>query len=219
MDESWSRAIDGYCERLDPSFWAEPLNALTNAAFVAAAAIGAASARRHDPGVLLLAGLTMAIGIGSFLFHTVATAWAALADVVPIGLFILACLVLILHRLIDLSRPWALALGLAFAPASAILTSLSRPLAEPTIGSSAGYLPPLLALLASAALLLARGHPAARPMLATAGLLALSLTLRTLDQPLCGELPLGTHWLWHLLNAVVLGRLMVTLARSGRERG
>ena len=29
--------IDAYCERLGPAFWAEPVNALTNAAFPIAA--------------------------------------------------------------------------------------------------------------------------------------------------------------------------------------
>ena len=33
------RSIDNYCERLDPGFWAEPLNAVTNAAFVIGAMI------------------------------------------------------------------------------------------------------------------------------------------------------------------------------------
>ena len=31
-----------------------------------------------------------------------------------------------------------------------------------------------------------------------------SLTLRTVDLPLCGQFPMGTHFAWHLLNAVVL---------------
>ena len=35
----WTASIDGYCERLDPSFWAEPLNAWTNLAFLLAAAV------------------------------------------------------------------------------------------------------------------------------------------------------------------------------------
>ena len=30
----WARQIDAYCERLGPEFWAEPVNAVTNAGFV-----------------------------------------------------------------------------------------------------------------------------------------------------------------------------------------
>ena len=37
-----------------------------------------------------------------------------------------------------------------------------------------------------------------------AGLLVVSLTFRTLDEPLCAAIPLGTHFLWHILNAIML---------------
>ena len=33
----WSAPIDAYCERLGPQFWAEPVNAATNGAFLIAA--------------------------------------------------------------------------------------------------------------------------------------------------------------------------------------
>ena len=37
LPESWLTPIDSYCERLGPGFWAEPLNAAKNGAFLAAA--------------------------------------------------------------------------------------------------------------------------------------------------------------------------------------
>lgn len=30
----WTQAIDIYCERTDADFWSEPINALSNAAFM-----------------------------------------------------------------------------------------------------------------------------------------------------------------------------------------
>ncbi|MBU2665238.1 hypothetical protein KOI35_17175 [Actinoplanes bogorensis] len=39
------------------------------------------------------------------------------------------------------------------------------------------------------------------------------LTARTLDEPLCATLPLGTHWLWHCLNAVTLYLIARTVDR------
>jgi hypothetical protein len=33
---------------------------------------------------------------------------------------------------------------------------------------------------------------------------AVSLTARTVDRPLCTDIPIGTHFVWHILNAVVL---------------
>ena len=69
------RKLFEYCERgFDPGFWAEPLNAITNAAFIIAAAmatmmwlrIPAAERRWVDAWLLLV---LYAIGIGSFLLH------------------------------------------------------------------------------------------------------------------------------------------------------
>ena len=31
---NWFETIDGYCERIDASFWSEPLNAVTNVIFL-----------------------------------------------------------------------------------------------------------------------------------------------------------------------------------------
>ena len=86
---NWTEAIDAYCERSDPSFWAEPINAVTNLAFV----LAGLWMWRRCAGVpalgRLLAAVLVAIGIGSFLFHTFAQPWAGLADVLPIVAFIL----------------------------------------------------------------------------------------------------------------------------------
>src|SRR5258708_32694158 len=84
----WSAPIDLYCERTDASFWAEPANALTNAAFLIAAAAAfwlwrsqSESHRSRDWPALALIVVVVAVGIGSFVFHTLATRGAVLADV------------------------------------------------------------------------------------------------------------------------------------------
>ena len=87
--------IDLYCERTGPGLWAEPVNALTNLAYVAAAWAlwhSARSSRTVGPGARLLIGLLVAIGTGSMLFHTFATSWARILDEVPILLFQLSFL-------------------------------------------------------------------------------------------------------------------------------
>ncbi|CAN0604740.1 unnamed protein product, partial [Ectocarpus sp. 12 AP-2014] len=58
--------IDAYCERMDAGFWAEPVNALTNAAFLIAAYLLYRQLRgTDDRAALALTGLVAAIGIGS----------------------------------------------------------------------------------------------------------------------------------------------------------
>ena len=103
-----SAQIDLYCERTDWSFWSEPLNALTNLAFLLAAALIVARVRREegrlpwDAGVL--AALTALVGVGSFLFHTFATVWGAWLDVAFIAVFVYFFLARFLARIGDLRR-------------------------------------------------------------------------------------------------------------------
>jgi len=40
-----------------------------------------------------------------------------------------------------------------------------------------------------------------------------SLALRTMDRAWCLSLPIGTHWLWHCLNAVTLTLVTLSLDR------
>src|SRR3989442_6346009 len=62
---NWSAPIDLYCERTDASFWAEPANALSNAAFLIAAAAAFWLWRRapgRDWPALALIIVVMAVG-------------------------------------------------------------------------------------------------------------------------------------------------------------
>lgn len=214
----WSRQIDGYCERLGPDFWAEPLNAATNAAFILAALVGlvtAIRAGRLDGPVAWLVGLSFAVGIGSFLFHTYATAWAALTDTTPIMIFILSYFAIAMNRFAGFGWGRSLLLMGAFLLAMLALSALLRVTLAPIVGGSTSYVPALLAMLGVGLWLGARGHPAGRWLVVAAGIFAVSLTFRALDGPLCDVWPAGTHFLWHMLNAVVLGTLLVTLVRHG----
>jgi uncharacterized membrane protein len=56
----------------------------------------------------------------------------------------------------------------------------------------------------------------ARGLAIGAAILILSLTFRTLDEPLCGVVPVGTHFLWHILNGLMLGWMIVVYVRHRR---
>ena len=79
MGQNRCTYIDLYCERLAPGLFGEPANALSNAAFFAAAWLLAREARRLGawrPDIVLLVALTVLVGLGSTVFHTLATTWA-----------------------------------------------------------------------------------------------------------------------------------------------
>ena len=63
-----------------------------------------------------------------------------------------------------------------------------------------------------------RNHQAGRMLLAAAAVFAVSLTLRTLDEPVCASFPAGTHFLWHLLNATVLFMVTRALVKFGQRQ-
>ena len=198
----WTRAIDGYCERTDPSYWAEPVNAVTNAAFLIAALV----MWRRTAGMPLgraMCAVLAAIGVGSFLFHTHAQAWSALADVVPIGAFILLY-VFAANRDFWGWPLWLSLLGTAaFVPYAMALTPLFGAL--PFFQVSAFYWPVPVLILTYAILLRGRAPATARGLAIGAGILVASLTARSVDEGLCPAIPLGTHFLWHVLNGIMLG--------------
>ncbi|HEU0223098.1 MAG TPA: ceramidase domain-containing protein [Paracoccaceae bacterium] len=210
-------AVDAYCERLGPGFWAEPVNALTNLAFLVAAVLAAGPARRAgDAGALLLTAILATIGLGSFLFHTLAVRWAALADVLPILAFILVYFHLATRRFFG-APAWAgLVLAASYLPVSAAIAALTRA-ALGSVNGSEGYFGVFVFILAYAALLGSRAPATGQGLLAGAGLLALSLVARSADEALCPAWPLGTHFLWHLLNAIMLGWMLRVLLAHGRR--
>ena len=211
----WMRTIDGYCERMDPGYWAEPLNAVTNAAFLIAAAIMWVRVRHSGLGlahtlVILLAG----IGVGSYLFHTHAQVWAAFADSGFIAMFCVVYVFAINRDYLGL-RGWRAygATGL-FIPYVVATVPIFAML--PFFQISSGYWP-LPLLLGLYGLALRQRAPAtARGLWAATGLVCVSLIFRSLDETLCAVNPLGTHFVWHILNGVLLGWLIEVYLRHMR---
>ena len=201
MGQNRRTYIDLYCERLGPGLWGEPANTLSNVAFFAAAWLLARHVRRlasWPPGIALLVALTVVVGIGSTVFHLVATTWAQWLDLVPILLFQLAFLWVYALRMF---RWTALPSGLLVAAFLAIALYARQ---FPQFNGSMTYAPALLAIYA-----LGLHHRATHPrepplLLIAAGVFTVSLFLRTIDMAACEAFPLGTHFFWHLLNGAVL---------------
>ena len=212
----WFSAVNSYCERTDASYWSEPLNALSNAGFLVAAALCWRITAR-DPGARLLVGDPRGdrrrlvpvpyprAGLGND--------GRRAAD--P-GL----------HPRLHLSRHRSLlrraALGRArrrggFVPASvAAGAAIGR--AFGPLNGSVGYMPVVI-VIAVYALALARRAPAtARGMAAGAALLTASLFFRTIDAGICAAWPAGTHFLWHILNGILLGWMIRLLNDHGQAK-
>jgi hypothetical protein len=208
--------MDAYCERTGPGLLAEPLNAITNASFLIAAWAAWYLARRSGrlpADIQILLWLSVATGIGSGLWHTYATAWALVLDIIPILLFLVWFFWLYLRGVAGMPTP--------FAAAAIVVFLLATVLAQRFAGVLHGalYYTPALIFLLMLGVYHARQRAAARfSLLAAAGALGLALVFRTLDQEVCPALPIGTHFLWHSLNglAAYLAMHCVILSRAAR---
>lgn len=210
--------LDAYCERTGPGLWNEPLNAVTNLAFIAAGVMALRQWRkaprlawRNGWDLLLLITLLFAIGLGSALWHTFATRWSRFADEIPILLFINLFLLAFLVR-IGRTR-WVGTLGL-FALFHLLNFGVNAAFPREFLNGSIFYGPAWATLIVMAVFLAARKDPEARAFALAAGVFTVSLVLRTIDEAVCPAFPVGTHFLWHLCNAAMLYFLLVALIRS-----
>ncbi len=226
---NWNAKIFSYCERgHDASFWAEPLNALTNSAFILAALAGFilwVTRGREDRRIvdLLLVLLVFVIGVGSFLFHTYATRWAGVADAAPIAVFMICYFAYALNRYLGVN--WFVSLlftGVFYA----VLLHASEMRCDGVrcLNGSLRYVPAFFAMVGIGAILALKRHPAAGYLLTAGSIFALSLWLRTVDRQWCawtaevlGE-RIGTHFMWHVLNALLLYLLVRCAILHGSRR-
>lgn len=233
--------IDLYCERIGHGFWDEPANAITNIVFLAAAlyAWRVHKKRGHsdlwEKGIICLAGI---IGIGSFLFHTFATTWAAQADIIPIWAFVIAYAVLASYRLstkhfgkmLAIIALTILSIGIAKLISIQILQTESINTAVGMFGGKAQayqeaqasplngseqYIPAMVALLIFTGISIVMRHPARSYFAGASTLFCISLFFRTIDIASCHATHgLGTHFLWHAINGAVVALLLLALINT-----
>ena len=218
---NWRAAIDVYCERTGPEFWSEPINAMSNLAFIVAAILPYIAMRRrgqNDTLVTALCGIAFCIGVGSFLFHTYAERWAALADTFPILLFIVVFLYAAMARLFRLRGKWAIIGTVVAFGLSLFARDIGGVFASGSLNGSENYFPALALLGGSALALRLLGRAASRPVAVATVIFAVSLAARTADAAICPHIHIGSHFIWHLLNGTMIAVLLFTLLHHGRSR-
>ncbi len=216
---AWTDNVDIYCERMGASFWAEPANALSNLAFIVAALLAARTANRlnvHSKDTKALIALAGMIGIGSFLFHTFANRWSELADVIPIWTFVALFVLAAIHRVggvpvskvaLHYALPFVFAFVgvMFFASGEGDAAKMSEP---DQLNGSGQYFPAVIALLVFSTVAWRRKNPMGPWIWAATATFIGSLAFRTVDMRVCQAFPIGSHFMWHLLNAVMIGLLL-----------
>jgi hypothetical protein len=227
-----------YCERgTNAALWAEPINAISNAGFFLAALMAwqlllwRPREERSADHYLLIA-LTFLIGFGSLAFHVYADEGTSLADIVPIGLFMLVYLGFALNRFLGVPPGWTVLLAVGFTvlvgaamhvqcwDGGIAFAGSAVPEAKPCLNGSIGYLPALGALIVIGMLLAERHHRAGPYVVWAAAIFAISILFRSVDLSFCYQVVIkgrqvGTHFIWHLLNALVLFLLLRASLEAG----
>jgi hypothetical protein len=201
--------IDLYCERCGPGLLAEPINVTTNLAFLVAAFAAWLIARRlgaFSTGIAVLIALSVTVGVGSALFHTLATPWAKALDLVPILAFQLVFLWLYLRLCVG--SPSTTSTGLVSAYLVVCLLMMGVP---PYLNGSILYAPTFLVLVGLASYHLRSGQPGQWLLVGAAVVFCAAIVFRSIDDLVCPYFPIGTHFLWHLLNGALLYLAMRTL--------
>lgn len=211
-----------YCERTLPGVWEEPLNALTNLAFIVSGILVLRFYRKHGEftaakhwDFLLLIFLLFAIGVGSALWHFVPTRFTVLADVIPILLFINIYLLSFFHRVFEIQ--WR-GLIIVFFVFQLLNFGVAVVFPGNFLNGSIFYAPGWLTLISIGVYLFATKHQLHGRLLAAGGIFTMALVFRTIDRDICQWVPIGTHFIWHILNAWLLYLLSSALLKQEAKR-
>lgn len=210
--------IGYYCGRFGPGFWGEPLNSLSNFAFVLGAVIAFRfwrSSPSRDPWQLLLFSLAASIGVGSFIFHSHPVPATLAIDLIPIQIFGLTALAYVCLRYVGLTKSRTFALLLAFF---LIRQLWIRSVNQGLLGGGVTHVPALLMLLSFGVILKLRQSPVANFLFLACAAYVAALLVRSWDLHLCSEFPIGLHWLWHLLTATAASTIICGAALNQPSR-
>ncbi len=205
-----------YCE---PTQWngiLEPWNSISNLAFFYSSyQIFKLNQKKPKSISLYFSICILMIGIGSFFWHFYPNRITLAMDSIPILWFVISFLFLY-TRLQSKNLTHHIILFICFFIFVFVCIYLGKhPLFEPISKFvSFGYLSAILYLFFIQTYNIIYARFLIKKSLLIALLFLISLTFRSLDLYICNEFPIGTHWIWHGINALVLYKMSTLLIFS-----
>lgn len=193
-----------YCERAGSlEFFAEPVTAISNIAFIIAG-LGIYTLLRKkriqkvEYKVVLI--LVLSIGVGSFLFHAAPNSYTVFLDVIPVMLSFALITFIFLTKLIG-NKILALLIAVFLIPARLFISSFaSTDIISSLIRNSINASVFLLIIL----WIFSKYGKVAFEGLSILAVYLFAITMRTIDLQVCPTFPIGTHFLWHIFNALAV---------------
>lgn len=207
----------GICERHGLGWMAEPLNVLSSFAFIAVAISIYRYYKKEEDlerkwiwDIHALTVLCFIIGVNSVIFHAFPTPTTELMDTLAIVFFIIIYFWSVLFRIGRCNLFQATICFIAFVGFSHIFVH-QFPRA---LNDSIGYLSSMIALIVIAVHLHLKARPSSQHFMLAAIVGVCSLFCRAIDKEICSMLPIGSHFLWHTLNATLLFILLKQIIRN-----
>jgi len=188
-----------YCERISIGLFGEPLNIITNSFFLLVAYL----IYRQDSKENLLLILIALIGIGSFFFHAYPSSFTGLLDI----FFIISFMFTYSYKIYKYKFGYNNLLSYIFTFSFILLSYFfGKFFSRYSLGVSCYYFVIVLHLILIYFLFrkISIEKKILQNLYFATLIFIISLVFRTLDQSLCNVFNSGTHFLWHILNSIVL---------------
>ena len=197
-----------YCERTNLEAFGEPLNAISNIAFILCGII-----LIFRKGMILnpLPYSVIFIGISSFLFHYLPNKIFSTLDIFSILLFVIMYNVMLTRNILNYSVNYTILSSVTLLIIS-FFTGVF--LFKTIIGTSGFYIGLLLYMIYI--FYYVKNFQNVKYFLCAIAIFFVSIIFRSIDPYLCNSIFFGTHFIWHILNSVVIYLLSIFLLLTNR---
>ena len=195
--------MDFYCERTNEQIFNEPVNAISNIFFIIVSLSLIKILRKNQSNKIYYIQpiLIFFIGIGSFLFHLNPNIITLYSDVIPIFLFSLSFIFFFNRDVININY---LNNALLFLLFFVLFLFITPKLNYDILNGSEFYFANYFFLTMYTLWLYLKKSDFFQLLLLGFIFFNLSILLRSLDNHICEYFSIGTHFLWHFLNAYLL---------------
>jgi len=195
--------MDFYCERTNGQIFNEPVNAISNIFFIIVSLSLIKILRKNQSNKIYYIQpiLIFFIGIGSFLFHLNPNIITLYSDVIPIFLFSLSFIFFFNRDIININY---LNNALLFLLFFFLFLFITPKINYEILNGSEFYFANYFFLTMYTIWLYLKKSDFFQLLLLGFIFFNLSILLRSLDNHICEYFSIGTHFLWHFLNAYLL---------------
>ncbi len=188
-----------YCEAPLYGAYFQPLNTISNLAFIIATAlfyVRLKKANGVDTRFQIFAVLLITFGVGSAAWHAFPNFWTWLLDVVPVSVFFVY-LAYYVHVRVFTRKRIAQLWFIAFLLWTGIVTLALQFLFERMLNGAESYIAQLTYLFGIAVYATYKNNSIAKWVFLLTGIFLIQLFFRQNDQAFCEVWPYGLHFLWH----------------------